>query len=377
MSDKHLHIISFDIPYPPNYGGVIDVFYKIKFLHREGIKIHLHCFEYGRGHSQELKRYCDCVFYYKRRTSFRSHFSLTPYIINSRVSEALISRLLQDRHPVLMEGLHSCYYLTDKRLKGRKLIFRESNIEHRYYRELMKQEKNIAEKIFFLSEAFKLERFEKNIQHANLTLTVSEEDKNYFSKKYPGLKVVNIPSFHANEEVNAKPGKGDYLLYHGNLSIQENRAAVEFLLSEIAPKIELPVIVAGLNPDSGLKKLIAKKKNVTLIENPDEALIFDLIRNAHINFLYTKQATGLKLKLLNALYNGRFCLVNQKMLHGIEADELCVIENDPKRMIEQIKKLAEEPFTGELIEKRKKLLLEKFSPVKNTAQLIKIIYGQA
>ena len=26
---KKLHIISFDIPYPPTYGGVIDVFFKI------------------------------------------------------------------------------------------------------------------------------------------------------------------------------------------------------------------------------------------------------------------------------------------------------------------------------------------------------------
>ena len=25
-SDIHLHIVSFDIPYPANYGGVIDVF---------------------------------------------------------------------------------------------------------------------------------------------------------------------------------------------------------------------------------------------------------------------------------------------------------------------------------------------------------------
>ena len=29
---KEIHIITFDIPYPANYGGVIDVFYKIKAL---------------------------------------------------------------------------------------------------------------------------------------------------------------------------------------------------------------------------------------------------------------------------------------------------------------------------------------------------------
>ena len=37
MPDKHLHIVSFSIPYPANYGGVIDVFYKLVALHKAGI----------------------------------------------------------------------------------------------------------------------------------------------------------------------------------------------------------------------------------------------------------------------------------------------------------------------------------------------------
>ena len=45
---KEIHIVTFDIPYPVNYGGVIDVFYKIKALKEAGIKIHLHCFYHKR-----------------------------------------------------------------------------------------------------------------------------------------------------------------------------------------------------------------------------------------------------------------------------------------------------------------------------------------
>lgn len=36
MDEKRLHIISFNIPYPPNYGGVIDVFYKLEALSGNG-----------------------------------------------------------------------------------------------------------------------------------------------------------------------------------------------------------------------------------------------------------------------------------------------------------------------------------------------------
>jgi hypothetical protein len=48
LKSKHLHIISFDVPYPANYGGVIDIYYKLKALKKQGIKIHLHCYGYGR-----------------------------------------------------------------------------------------------------------------------------------------------------------------------------------------------------------------------------------------------------------------------------------------------------------------------------------------
>ena len=53
--DKHLHIISFDVPWPADYGGVIDVFYKVKALHDIGVKVHLHCFTYGRQSQDEVK----------------------------------------------------------------------------------------------------------------------------------------------------------------------------------------------------------------------------------------------------------------------------------------------------------------------------------
>jgi hypothetical protein len=129
MSDPHLHIISFDVPYPANYGGVIDVFYRVKALSEAGVKVLLHCFEYGRGEHDILKR-CHEVKYYKRDTSFAKQLSLTPFIVNSRRSEALVKDLLKDDYPILCEGLHTTAVLLDKRLKDRKIYVRAHNVEH-------------------------------------------------------------------------------------------------------------------------------------------------------------------------------------------------------------------------------------------------------
>jgi len=133
MPDKHLHIVSFSIPFPANYGGIIDVFYKLKALHKAGIKIHLHCFQYDRPEATELKTYCESVNYYPRKTGLAAQLALKPYIVESRQSETLLKNLLADDYPVLFEGLHSCYYINNKAFKGRTLIYRESNLEHYYY----------------------------------------------------------------------------------------------------------------------------------------------------------------------------------------------------------------------------------------------------
>ena len=87
-SGKHLHIVSFNVPYPPDYGGVIDVFYKIKSLHDLGIKIYLHCFPYGREESEELNKICEKVYYYPRRKFYQAIYSNVPYIVGPIVTVA-------------------------------------------------------------------------------------------------------------------------------------------------------------------------------------------------------------------------------------------------------------------------------------------------
>lgn len=76
--EKHINIIALNIPFPANYGGVIDIYYKLYALSRCGFKIHLHCFEYGRQHAVELNNLCEEVIYYKREKGISSHFSLLP-----------------------------------------------------------------------------------------------------------------------------------------------------------------------------------------------------------------------------------------------------------------------------------------------------------
>ena len=369
---NEINIISFDVPYPANYGGVIDVFYKLKYLHSKGIKIHLHCFEYGRGEQLELEKYCVSVNYYHRKKGLVSLLSLTPYIVKSRASAQLKANLLKNDFPILFEGLHTCFLLNDIAFKNRVKIFRSHNIEHDYYHNLALAEKNIGKRHYYHSEAKKLLYFEPIIKDASVSFVVSLTDLTYFKKKYPKSQLEFVPCFHAGEEVTIKPGIGNYVLYHGNLSVAENKIAAEFIILQLFKELTIPLIIAGLNPPADLIQLIKNYHHISLIANPSEQEMNELIANAQLNLLYTNQATGLKLKLLNVLYNGRHCIVNSKMVEGTSLVELCNVEDN----ISKLKTLIEKKFTCQLstqeIEKRKTVLQRDYSNESSYQKIIRV-----
>lgn len=375
MEHPSLHIIAFAIPYPPNYGGVIDVFYKIKALHAQGVRIILHCFEYQRERSPEVEALCEKVYYYKRSIGWKNQLSLLPYVVLSRKNEELLNNLLKDNHPILFEALHTCYYLQDKRLRNRLKIYRESNIEHHYYRHLAKAETGSCKKRwFYLVESWKLYLFQKILKHADVSLVVSREDYRYLKNHFPDKDIRYLPSFQENDQVSSLTGRGDYVLYHGNLSVNENEKAAFFLIEEVFGGTEIPFVVAGLSPSPKLMEAAKRHSNIRLVASPSHNEMTQLIKDAHINVLVTFQATGLKLKLLNALYTGRFCLANKEMLAGTGLETLCVVaSNVPDAIRAKALELLGKDFTEEEKAKRTEVLGKHYSNRRNAEEIIHII----
>ncbi|MEN8795002.1 MAG: hypothetical protein ABF294_11220 [Flavobacteriales bacterium] len=368
-----INIVAFDVPFPANYGGVIDVFHKIKTFNQLGVKVHLHCFEYGRGNQPELEQYCESVNYYKRKSSWIYALSSKPYIVITRKSRELKKNLLSNDFPILFEGLHTCYLLNDKDLKDRITIYRESNIEHRYYNHLAKSEVYWIKKIYLNIEARKLKKFESTVEKASMNFIVSETDFHYFEMKYGKLSNHFIPSFHEHNEVVILDGLGKFVLYHGNLSVSENYEAAMYLIKNVFSVIKVPFIIAGLNPPEFLIKEVEKHSHISLIANVSQEKMTELLENAQINFLYTNQATGLKLKLLNVLYHGRHCLVNSKMVEGTTLSEICQVEDSVDKQIILVKQLMEMPIGLEDKIKRIAVLSENYSNIGNAKKMFEAI----
>ena len=209
----HLHIVTFNVPWPADYGGVIDVYYRIVALAKAGVKIHLHCYTYGREEAKELEQWCEEVCYYPREVGLRHQLERRTYIVASRCSEALLIRLRQDSHPILLEGLHCCLLLEQMAGEGRQLIVRAHNVEHDYYHSLAAVEKNLWKRLFFHIEARKLRRYETQLTKATKVLAISDTDAAHFRAIGCG-DVQLLPPSHGHTSVTSLTGRGDYVLYH-------------------------------------------------------------------------------------------------------------------------------------------------------------------
>lgn len=374
LSNKRtLHIVAFDVPFPANYGGVIDIYYKIKAIYEEGIDIKLHVYNYGRKLSKsELSKYCSEINYYSRKIYKNPFMGTLPYIVNSRNSSDLINNLQKDQAPILFEGLHCTYYLAHPSLQNRVKIVRTHNIEHHYYKHLESSESKYFKKYFFRIEAEKLKKHQEILKHANIIAAISPNDTSYFNKKFGNT--IYIPAFHSNNKMVKPDNKGDFVLYHGNLSVPENYNAAKQLILNVFSKIKTRAIIAGNNPPKELITLCNMHQNVELKYNLSTDEIHQLIENAHINVLYTNQNTGIKLKLLNALYLGRFSIVNSLMVEGSGLEKLCTISNNFQNIIQNINTLTKTDYTENHYTDKKLFLEKNFNNTIGVQKLIKHIY---
>lgn len=372
--EKHLHIVCLDVPYPVDYGGVFDLFYKIKTLSEHGVLIHLHCFEYGRGEQTELEKYCVEVNYYSRNKGHKGFSTRIPYIVASRNSQDLIDNLLMDDHPVLLEGIHCTYPLFTGSLKGRKVFVRLHNVEHTYYKHLYAHESSLLKKLYFFNESRLLKCYEAFIANMGSFIAVSEKDLLNYQQSFHAKRINYLPVFTPFQEVASEEGRGSYCLYQGNLSVAENEKAAIWLMERVFSKMDIPFIVAGKNPSARLQRAAETNCNACLIANPDEQEITDLIAKAHVNVLPSFNETGIKLKLLHALFNGRHCVVNDSAVRDSAIGAACHVADTPEAMRKTILNLYGRDFQSEDIQFRKRLLKGHYNNDKNASELIALIW---
>ncbi|MGB4850161.1 MAG: hypothetical protein WBP41_19710 [Saprospiraceae bacterium] len=365
-----IHIVSFGVPYPANYGGAIDVWNRVRALHHQGLNIMLHCFVYGSFKPHDaISEVVNEVHYYPRIAWPAILSPGQPYIVASRKNPLLLARLRKDNAPILFEGIHTTGYVDQ--LKGRKLLLRAHNIEHQYYAGLARDSQRFAY-LFFQRETLALERYENNKAKAfDAIYAISKEDKAWFDSK--GSNCVFLPVFHGFESLNVASGRGKYLLYQGDLSVEMNQKSLLEVLKNIPQEDNYPMIVAGRSGDQGFEQKLMKYPNIQREIDVSSDRMSELIRGAQVIIIHSRHPAGMKVKIFPALYQGRFIAANENSLTHTYLDKALHIYPLVQNLGSLLKKLWPLEFSSAQYTERASILSHLPSDREKAKEIIKYL----
>lgn len=372
MQKKRLHIISFDNPFPPNYGGVVEVFYKIKALHAIGIEIYLHCFvdeiptEY-----KALKEVAKEVFFYKKNKNPLLFFSSLPLSVRVRDNKKLIENITKINAPILFEGHKTTYWVSKKQLAGFDKYIRLHNLEDLYFSGLASSENSLLKKILYHFEAKKYVKYNSVLSSFIKVFSLSKFENEVTNDQFKNS--IYIPVFHGNENVNELSGTGKYALYHGDLRASDNKKSVEFLIDIFKDIKDLDLIIASSSGEQFVTSKIKNIHNISFVKIQDFEHLKELFTDAQINFSISFQKSGTKLKLLNALFNSRFSIINENIIDDEKITSLCEIASTRDEFISKINDLKNKNFDD--FDRRKAILETYMNDVENAHKLAKIIFN--
>ncbi|MCB0448329.1 MAG: hypothetical protein KDD03_12640, partial [Gelidibacter sp.] len=183
MNNNEIQIVAFNNPYPPDFGGAIDVYYKIKALKEIGVKIHLHIYYDDRNDVSGLTHLCESIYLYKKDAKITKHFSLLPYAVSSRISNELVDNLNKSEAPILFESVRTTGVLLHNQF-NQKTAVRCHNIESDYSFGLFKSERNWIKKVAFLIEGCKFQYYESVLEKVDFLFTLSFHEQSYYKKKF-------------------------------------------------------------------------------------------------------------------------------------------------------------------------------------------------
>ncbi len=330
------------------------MYFKIKALAETGAKIILHYFDYKSGRGTEtIEQYCEEIHAYSRKSFFQAPTFSKPHIVASRINQQLINRLNADGYPILLEGIHCTGIISYLKNQQRKIMVRLHNDEAAYYRQLAKKETAFFKTPYYAIESLLLKRYQYKLSDDIAYAAISEKDATVFRTKYGLKNVFYLPAFVPWDDVESLTGKGNYCLYHGNLSVAENEAAATWLIEKVFAKFPIPLFIAGKNGSSRLAKAVQRHPHIKLVLNPAHNELETLIREAHVHVLPDFNNTGVKLKLLHALFCGRFCITNNQEMTN---SNTVGYAQTPQEYMGFLKSFMTQSFTDAHAEERRMLL---------------------
>lgn len=319
---KPLHFISLDNPFQANYGGSIDIHFRLQTMINKGIVHDVHFF-YKPPLTSIPSTITPSVFAYARNLHLWNWFSSVPFTVLSRKNKVLFQMLSKDDLPIWMEGIHSAYWLPElKKINPKRKIFlRLHNIEANYYHELYAQTSIPLKKLYFFAEQMKLKAYEPQLWRlADAVFCISDTETPVVKSVQPNAHF--LPAFVEDTFLPLKfPHTIRRLLFHGNFHITSNQRSALWLLNfcKINPSFEPVFYGRGwevLQRWAPSAKFLSNEQPLSVYQEDYDAIILPVF-----------QSSGVKIKWLESLRLGKLVLGTPEAADGSGIKPMYVFHN--------------------------------------------------
>lgn len=346
MNVLDLHIVAFDYPFPPSYGGLIDVYYKIIALDRAGLHIHLHAFYEGEPPHvpDELKARLKTLYLYPRskKKQWYKMFYRLPFGVETRTDSRLLANLIEVEAPIFFEGLQTAYYAYHPALKNRAKYLRLHNLESNYYEGSAQSIPSLFKRWIYQLEAWKYKGMEEDFSLFDRVYTLSISE---------GLTVVRrkgratfVPPFTGFDKVADLSQFGEGVIYYGDLRLPDNQRAALHLIDLMAPITETTFTILADECPEAIQVALAAYPHMQFKQVIGIAALKQEWAKAHVHLLWSFQQSGTKLKALNALFCGRHVVMNTHLVDDPALRGLGYIVNDTEQARKIVRDLLKIPY---------------------------------
>jgi len=328
MENKKILVVSQIIPFPPQDGGRVDIYYRLQALKELGYEITLVAYfpSASPPDKQPLEELCEDIYFipYERK-KLSKVFSFTPYFVGCREDKGELGRVVIDLKRkersflfILSESHHvysACSYLKEQ-LRAQSIYLRSHNNEPKFIWSLGKTSPIFSlKRYFFFIESFKYYLYEqkllKQFPKENAIFHISLEEYAKYSAKYPEVDHRFLPAaidiksklaFRASDKKN--------VLFVGALFSPNNLHGLKWYLQKIHKKLcekypDYQLIVAGNTKGAckkSIKKMFEKYSQILFYDTPKDLSEIYGMSQVFINPM--QFGAGVKLKTLNAILNG-------------------------------------------------------------------------
>ena len=377
---KKILFLTPTLPYPPVSGGVIKSNKVVHFL-SEQYELSVACLLKNED-AQHVAEFLTTV----KLSNFISEASDIPrtaknlilsnlqgiplnlYRNKSAAFKQKVNAVIHQYDAVFCDHYVMFQYIPDD-FKG-KIILHEHNCEYLIWKRYADIEKSIPKKLALLNQAYRIRKYEQEIcRKSNVILAAPNDmdelekigaDRSKFLETYHlgDDNLLNEPDLEFDKTENA-------LLYIGTLSWEANIDGLIWFNNEIWPTIKqqhpgIILYIVGRHPDNRLKEMAAKDNSIVMAGFVEE--LEPYFRKARLFITPLRFGSGIKVKVVNALYRGIPCVTTSIGTEGLKVKdgEHIFIKDQPKDYITAVDTLLTDKEKWEQFRNQSRAIARKY-----------------